>query len=177
MNQNSTNNSIFPRNFHLEEIHLPKSRSNILYKNIFDANLISETSSSRFPETLTATKSKYNEAPKKVNNFLSKPFQSSKITKPEKPKTYKDRLKQLGLFSEKNIEKFIYQKQKRTNTFEYKTDQLFKEQNTFAKRLKNLNIYSNNETKKVDKFLSNSYKPKKTYAEKMKKLQELNDLL
>lgn len=171
MNQNSTNNSIFPKNLKLQ---VPKSRSNILYKNIFDTNLISETfSSSNFPDTFTTTKPKYNLPPKKVNNLAYKPLYNSKITKPDKPKTYKDRLKQLGLFSEKNIEKFIYQKQKRTNTFEYKTDQLFKEQNTFAKRMKDVGI----ETKTVDNFLSNSYKPKKTYAEKMKKLQELNDLL
>lgn len=171
MNQNSTNNSIFPKNLKLQ---VPKSKSNILYKNIFDTNLISETfSSSRFPDTFTTTKPKYNLPPKKVNNLASKQLYSSKIAKPDKPKTYKDRLKQLGLFSEKNIEKFIYQKQKRTNTFEYKTDQLFKEQNTFAKRMKDVGI----ETKTVDNFLSNSYKPKKTYAEKMKKLKELNDLL
>lgn len=174
MNQNLTNNSIFPKNLNLQEIQLPKSRSNILYKNIFDTNLISETfSSSNFPDTFTTTKPKYNLPPKKVNVSSSKPLYNSKITKTEKPKTYKDRLKQLGLFSEKNIEKFIYQKQKRTNTFEYKTDQLFKEQNTFAKRMRNVGI----ETKTVDNFLSNSYKPKKTYSEKMKKLKELNDLL
>lgn len=176
MNQNLTNKSIFPKNLNLQEIQLPKSRSNILYKNIFDTNLISETfSSSRFPDTFTTTKPKYNLPAKKVNVSSSKPFHGSKITKTEreKPKTYKDRLKQLGLFSEKNIEKFIYQKQKRTNTFEYKTDQLFKEQNTFAKRMRNVGI----ETKTVNNFLSNSYKPKKTYAEKMKKLKELNKLL
>lgn len=161
MNETFPNKSIF-HNLYINPNAYEKKKTTINYKylnNEFDNNLF-ETKKFNIPPIHQIIEKNKHSQNQRENHVIH--GDSSKKIKSDSKKKYSNKLVQIGFEKDKiqNFEEKFY-KPKRKNTYEYKTKRFLGEQNTFS----SLNSYKN---KKFESM------PKRTYSEKMKRLEQLN---